>query len=806
MTGPSAAHLPSILCIKILSDWHIGTGTGRHGGIDRLVARDAQDLPYIPASTLRSLWRDSAERLAFGLDAGDETGAWSTLVGQIFGSQPAGPDKHSQESPVRGRIFISDARLTDGIANLATTGANATEVRDALTFVKFGVAIDLATGTAKDDHLRFEEVAISGLLLSSPVRLDVLATEFEAIRWFLVGAACLIERVGAKRRRGLGACEVRFLSAGEQTDSKTLRKNAASKLRPLTRPGANVPYVTVLPSTDATSTFYAAIGASWQQIPITLTLTSPLVVAEDVQGNVITTQDHIPGSYLLPIVSAAARQASIEKFDERIAIGDLRVLPATIDIEGGRGLPIPQSWSALKDGSSDDQFKVVNLLLNDDPVAGPQLKALRKGYVAAQVDGRVALRSSLHTALRTHNVIDDAVQTPTEDVGGVFSYEAIEPGQVFRSVVLLRGSVAEKQSLEKELVSLQSVRLGRAKQAGYGEAGISISGPCREIVAQPQTNELFVWLETDAVLAGDDLASAADIAALARAIEDAVDVNRPAKKIFDLDKSRANLRSRRVQSWQAQWGMPRPSLTVIQAGSVARLTFLAGETIGQGALDLLATEGIGQRRAEGFGALRLNDPLLTGNPTVKKVSPKSSGIAPQRAPFEDEAPVLKVLCERAWKRRILARAEAVMSDPAERKAHLCFAETGGRPGMSQLGTLRSLLPQLEQQADNRIVKWACRKMAKSRDEGRGDVGWLEKIKNVSTPNGCIWQILDLAEDSKSPPVSPGTTPTKMRDDQWTFAVSSTLLIAMHHHKRAGEKTAKDRAAGVEQPQQTGGAQ
>ena len=40
--------------IRMLSDWHIGTGAGRHGGIDRLIARDADGLPYVPASTVRS--------------------------------------------------------------------------------------------------------------------------------------------------------------------------------------------------------------------------------------------------------------------------------------------------------------------------------------------------------------------------------------------------------------------------------------------------------------------------------------------------------------------------------------------------------------------------------------------------------------------------------------------------------------------------------------------------------------------------------------------------------------------------------
>ena len=39
------------------SDWHVGSGTGRPGSIDRLIIRDADGLPFVPAKTLRGIWR-----------------------------------------------------------------------------------------------------------------------------------------------------------------------------------------------------------------------------------------------------------------------------------------------------------------------------------------------------------------------------------------------------------------------------------------------------------------------------------------------------------------------------------------------------------------------------------------------------------------------------------------------------------------------------------------------------------------------------------------------------------------------------
>ncbi len=59
------------LTVKMTSDWAIGTGAGHQGAIDSVVARDRFGLPYIPASTLRGLWRDAAEQVADGLDEGN---------------------------------------------------------------------------------------------------------------------------------------------------------------------------------------------------------------------------------------------------------------------------------------------------------------------------------------------------------------------------------------------------------------------------------------------------------------------------------------------------------------------------------------------------------------------------------------------------------------------------------------------------------------------------------------------------------------------------------------------------------------
>ena len=50
-----------LLKIEFQSDWHIGSGAGIPGSVDRQVLRDSQGLPYIPGKTLTGILRDAAE-------------------------------------------------------------------------------------------------------------------------------------------------------------------------------------------------------------------------------------------------------------------------------------------------------------------------------------------------------------------------------------------------------------------------------------------------------------------------------------------------------------------------------------------------------------------------------------------------------------------------------------------------------------------------------------------------------------------------------------------------------------------------
>ncbi|MEQ1715778.1 MAG: RAMP superfamily CRISPR-associated protein, partial [Hyphomicrobium sp.] len=683
------------------SDWHIGTGAGRHGGIDRLVTRDDEDLPYIPASTWRGMWRDAAEMLARGLDEND-IGNWQKLVRELFGSQPANVDKGDRTPPTESRIHPQDACLIPTLrSRLAGKDAGRHYLREALTFVKPGVAIDLDTGVARTDYLRFEEMAISSALLQAKATVDFPTDhddDRKALLAFLAGSAALIDRIGGKRRRGNGKCTVRL----EWNNTVWTPKEAADKLRKYSSP----------PKPNKQTVSRSAIGSyfpggKWFDIPIAVQLKSPLVMADEVLGNVITTLDYIPGSTLLPIIAAVADKHHIANVGDRLARGDLRVLPATTAIAGERGLPVPLCWSTEKDIPKSETIAVVSALF-DKPERGKQYKGLRKGYITCSQPrdqvGVASIRTSLPTSVRTHNVIEDAAQTPTEDVGGVFSYEALVPGLIFRSIVRIRGTETDRDALRAALEAAfkSPVRLGRGKQAGYGVATLHVcsdasGGGIRRGWCNANQSHLVVWLESDALITGEDLAGTNAIEALGMAVQAAIGQG----DIFDLANSNAWLRTRRIQSWQSKWHLPRPSLLAIQAGTVLMLKLKCGVVLDEVALKNAEAEGIGERRAEGFGAIRLNDATVTQKAILSKAlepsheSPEASSATSSVVPtsFTDaERTLLDAVVERAWKRRILARAEAIMSDAAVRKEVTGWDAAKGWPSMSQIGGLRATLP------------------------------------------------------------------------------------------------------------------
>ena len=163
----------------------------------------------------------------------------------------------------------------------------------------------------------------------------------------------------------------------------------------------------------------------------------------------MTGRDHIPGTYLLHF---AANFLKSKKFNPwpHIMAGDIQLLPAFVEIDKKRGLPIPLMFEKKKDSETEDG-NILEIRRRGEQTAGEknrQYKALRSGYISVSPDNKdISYLEKIEKVFRTHNTIRDDVQRPTRDIGGVYSYEGIAPNQVLHSQLRIKDQSAERGRL-----------------------------------------------------------------------------------------------------------------------------------------------------------------------------------------------------------------------------------------------------------------------------------------------------------------------------------------------------------------------
>lgn len=819
------------VAIVFSSDWHVGAGGDAKGGIDSLVARDGNDLPYVQGSTLRGVWRDAAEQLAFALDGG-ALGPWSEAVSGLFGSQPA--ITKSSEAPLGSLVDIRDAHLPDRLVQaLATPCPGARRLRDALVFVKPGVKIDLATGRAKPDFLRFEEVARRAATLESRCELDLDAFpdgHRPAAVAFLVASARLVLRLGGKRRRGMGDCRLSLTpteplsldgqEAVEKGDAEALHRAATALLRSAeTAParktavgGAGDPPGYAVPRT----------AANWIRVPLTITTKAPVVVPKTINGNVVSSHDHVPGTYLLRHVAQALDGHGFDPWAE-IVTGNIRVLNATPSDGSDRGLPRPLAWCGPKSGGEELPGRLSRLneahvtMIREAEGRGIAFRPVAQGQYAI---GRDRLRGvALET--RTHNTVDDVLQRPTEDVGGVYVYEAIPAATELRAEVVLEPTIADKLPDGWEAHVAGSVKLGRARRSGYGTAEIDVAGVPTEIPAPSvsSSRRYALWLLSDAILRSDSLRPGTTAGDLLGTLQAAVDQIVPGSGGPRLSfvqyrghphrgHPQVSLATVRLESWQTRWGLPRPTLIGLSGGSCAIIELRDGRPSDDASiLKGLGERGIGERRGEGFGDLRLepadNDkigqslvltPIGAAAADALGDEPGSSDdsyCAPDDSLAED--PFALAVEEAAWRQAIIDAARTFAASPESVKEKLGWSvgkDGASKPGMSQLGTLRAVMGTLSTESDaKRVQNWIAKtEKNEARREKWGEALRMLKRLVENESGGAVWKLLDESGAFSVKPLA--RSPEAMREHLRLDALRALLLAAIRAHKRRVEKAAR----------------
>lgn len=759
--------------LTLISDWHVGSGTGQSGNIDRLVRRDKDGFPFIPAKTLTGIWRDACERVALGLDENQPDGVWQKWVLYIFGDQPALEKKAKEDPPKPAALEVRSAQLP---LTLREAIGNRKLLQQAITFIKPGIAIDPNTGCTRPDYLRYEEMVRGGAELEATYTLKGLSPgslEYQTAQALLAAGAAMVERLGAKRRRGAGRCEM-ALDYPLADAIAWLKTHSPVKVPAVTSDTSN------LPATPTSG------SGSWYYVQLNLEALSPISIHNRTVGNVVETLDYIPGTCLLAIIYRQLQQLGVET-KQAIARGDLLVTHATLQVEGKKGRPVPFALFKEKLGN-----KIYNRFCESQPQENQrQLKGYRQGFVG-QNSATLLPPREVTLAVETHNTIEDKAQRPNEEVGGVYSYEAIEEGTHFVAEVRLKEglyNILNSKNIQWWQGFNCTESIGRSKKDDYGLVSITANEPQLFIDPTITEKELTVWLLSDVLLRDKRLRPTTDLDEFRIALQEKLGVELQERKP-PTDQMSMLARSHRIESWQTRWNLPRPTLVGLSAGTCIVYEVVSGE-LDATKIANLQGGGIGERRAEGYGQLCLNDSLLGESlshktfPEPEKNSSKSSTLSPIQK--QDKAFCYARIIERAaWRETIRRRVLELAANEDGRKKTLGIEIDKttqpfiSKPPMSQLGTLRSLFERLRQPEDAVVIAWfdAISEVSNRRDKWPS--GSLDKIRHLVSNEEQVWQHLKL---NISELVLTQTGESELKQELWTEALLTLVDTCIRAHRR-----------------------
>ena len=349
-----------------------------------------------------------------------------------------------------------------------------------------------------------------------------------------------------------------------------------------------------------------------QAMNIRIETKAPVVLSTHSHASVMTaTNDFFSGSTLRGILAARFIEkrrlgaAAHEDADfMRLFYGELRFVDAyPIDpVTGRRAIVLPFSMQRSKDG------REIKDLLQRNAELAPGFKGM-KGFGAVH-DGTVrcvAVQRGITLHMSRTDLKDGSGMerlAGRSRSGGIYNYEAIAAEQTFEGTVY--GTAETLTLLRGSLDASFSCCAGRSKYTQYGACEVTLMEP-QDIPTLPalQGTRICIRLETPLIpwggVPGDAASMLAEVtAALNAGTSGGFSIAEEPRSIF--------AKAEEIDNFVGTWGMRRPRETALAAGTVFAVKKSgAWADSDAAALHALFHDGVGRRREEGFGQLRLWD-------------------------------------------------------------------------------------------------------------------------------------------------------------------------------------------------------
>ena len=591
------------------SPLHCGSGLSRPGVADDLVQRDASGKPVIPGDAVKGLLRMSAHQVLDWLGAPEVYDDEDTDDVDI--RRTSEPSDGSLLAHVFGGEAYAHFRpaVCDGMARVTTVSAT---------------AVDRETGRAAGASLRSVEVVSPGARFGSGCDLWVDDGVAGPVATLLLASLAAAESVGARRGVGAGMLDVESVSIEGRVGGKPLviadaiAPEAVAELQDALARHHAAPAGTPAPRRSANR----EAPLAWHRIAIELV--EPTTVGAQPQiSNKVATRDSIPATTLRGAIRAALARGGVppeqaaDWLDERTRWTP--AVPARVREDGVWELAAPVPASYRRDRDRSDEV-VYDVLLDEPTDSDVRLGPYSEQWMWPRIDGDGFVLGSvrdLHPReLRMHVARD--YRSGSKRGGALYAREALSAWEAaplrFVAFARIPGGLAQ--------ADIESMTIGKRTSAGNGRVRVTVDE--LEASESPWPGDwssdgsgTTVFAQALTPLALRDPSSGMPLRGLGAQDWEALAASYGfTGRIADVRIEQGN---ERTPAWMAAWRHGRAARTAIAAGSVWALKCATADEAAalRDAMRLLAAEGLGERRHEGYGWI-LVDPRWIGRASLSR--------------------------------------------------------------------------------------------------------------------------------------------------------------------------------------------
>lgn len=713
--------------LKVKLDSYTLCGSGEGAGlIDSDVVFDAIGFPYLPGRRMKGLLRESAQEVLEMLGKEDSL---TCLLHSLFGNGGFEPGKIQVPNlrlPDYDKIFsYAGALLKDPKMSIFTR----TNILAGFTEIREQTALD-EHGIADENSLRTTRVLRPGYFFKAKI---VELPKPEAALLFL--AAHNLKRMGTRRNRGQGkiTCKLQGAPFDSVTQAIGMLVQPSVSCRPEIRCNTEKPVT--------------ATGEI-KKARYTVTLKSPLVISKPIgDENTVTTNNYLPGNAIKGLIAArlmskrrlTKSNAHLDEIFHHLLLsgsGALSISPAFPSKGGTVFSHTPMFLHTDKSNTAN----LYNLIMEKKDEKDAK-------YMQEMIDvtNKDAVTHSVSKTLFFHTTRGDNRVMGKSDEGGIFFYEAIDPGQQFTG--WLWGTENTLQTLVGLIGDNFKASIGRSRSAQYGDAEIQIEPFENEKVDSDDIYDTDVYggdpdflfsLLSPAIFYNESGMSEVGTSILESWMTNFFTVPVKVHSAF--------ARSTTVESFVGVWGMKTPCETAYEEGSafLVHIDGLDPETRVQKVRELIV-KGLGERTDAGFGRVRI---LHLDQDQYQKINQDTNFKYPEKMPTALRE-IVKDIVQNEMRQRVV---EAGIKSAAEYRVNPLSNH--------QIGRLEQMLTGLNRDTFVRelgVLRETARKQLEScKNKERKSIldslkQYDEQVKNeivsqILNSLGNIMKLADLREN------------------------------------------------------------